>query len=378
VSHFAEPIVEQSAHALASRAQHSAGDGTDGTRESMNSDSKALFSEAGSAWQPVPLWATFLIQFGYLWRATSKTRRIALLTMPCDSAAAGLISLGALIGDLCNPNANDEVSHFTDLTRFTQQYTASCRSCKIRCEPSVKGCGYFERASGVVRHKDGHRYRVAETIDDPRCGPAISCVSESETRYLMSAYAKDWRIDGQPAITVDKRAASISGDPYSCIVAGAVPRQENLSKAFSGLCLAGRSRGESSSRDGLATVRFGCDNEQYELADLLTVDGWSTAPVSRICFYNSRTGRFDRYGCAPSLVVADGDSSLLRVLDERRFQNADVIGVLERTLERDRLESIGTRVTELRRWYVEDLDSLRALGTSPRGISMTILNRRVP
>lgn len=338
----------------------------------------ARFSESGGDWRPVPPWAAFLLRFGYLWRSASKTRRIALLTMPCDSAAAGLIALGALIGDLCNPDANDEASHFTDLTRFTQQYTAFCRSCKIRCEPTVKGCGYFERASGVVRHKDGHRYRVAEAIDDPRCGPAISCVSEGETRYLVSAYAKEWRIDGQPAITVDTRAASIIGDPYACIMAGAVPRQENLSKAFSGLCLAGQSRGESSTRDALATVRFGCHGQQYELTDLLTIDGWSRSPVSRMCFYNSRTGRFDRYGCAPSVVVADGDSSLLRVLDERRFQNADVIGVLERTLERDRLEAIGTRVAELRRWYAEDLGSLQALGPSPRGISMTILNRRAP
>src|SRR5258708_3671241 len=103
-SDFAQPIAEQSAHASAPRARHSAGDGADGTRESMNSDSKSLFSETGCVWQPVPPWAAFLIRFGYLWRATSKTRRIALLTMPCDSAAAGLISLGALIGDLCNPN----------------------------------------------------------------------------------------------------------------------------------------------------------------------------------------------------------------------------------------------------------------------------------
>src|SRR6202043_2958558 len=102
----------------------------------------------------------------------------------------------------------------------------------------------------------------------------------------------------------------------------------------------------------MGSIRFACGGREHGLADLLTIDDWSDSnPVSRISFYNSRTGRLDRFGCSPSLVVADGDSGFLRVLDEQRFQNSDVIGVVERTLEHDRLESVGNKMTALRRWY---------------------------
>lgn len=54
------------------------------------------FSEAGWAWTAVPAWAGFLLQSGYRWPSRSpRERRIALVSMPCDSAGAGLISLGA-------------------------------------------------------------------------------------------------------------------------------------------------------------------------------------------------------------------------------------------------------------------------------------------
>jgi hypothetical protein len=66
-----------------------------------------LFSEYGHKWQALPDWVEFLIHFGYRWhRNNLQQRRIALISMPCDSAAAGLISLGALIRDLENPDSN--------------------------------------------------------------------------------------------------------------------------------------------------------------------------------------------------------------------------------------------------------------------------------
>jgi hypothetical protein len=349
----------------------------DDARASAGRDANPLFSEAGAEWRAVPEWASFLIRFGYAWRTSSKSRRIALLTLPCDSAAAGLISLGTLVKDLGDPTANDESNHFLALSRFTHQYTDSCRSCNIRCDPSEKGCGYSERASGIVRNKDGRRYRVAESIEHATYGSSILCVRDEETRYLVSSYAKDWSIDGQPAINSDTRLASLAAMPYGHIVNGSRPLPENLSRSFSGLCLAGRSRGESSSREMMDSVRFACGGREYRLADLLTIDDWSASnPVSRICFYNSRTGRLDRFGCAPSLVVADGDSGFLRVLDDRRFQNSDVIGVVERTLEHDRLESVGNKMTALRRWYGVDAESARVVGAAPYGITLATLIRR--
>jgi hypothetical protein len=203
------------------------------------------------------------------------------------------------------------------------------------------------------------------------------CVREEETRYLVSNYARDWSIDGQPAINSDTRLASLGAAPYENVVDGASPLPENLSRSFSGLCLAGRSRGKSSSREMMGSVRFTCGGNEHGLADLLTIDDWSTSnPVSRVSFYNSRTRRLDRFGCSPSLVVADGDSGFLRVLDEQRFQNSDVIGVVERTLEHERLESVGNKMATLRRWYEVDVESARRADSAPNGITVTTLVRR--
>lgn len=57
-----------------------------------------LFPEQDSEWRTVQPWMDFLNQFGYGWRLeTTGPRRILLISMPCDSAAAGLVALGAMV-----------------------------------------------------------------------------------------------------------------------------------------------------------------------------------------------------------------------------------------------------------------------------------------
>jgi hypothetical protein len=71
------------------------------------------FSEANGAWQVIPRWADFLIRLGFEWpEGESETRRIGLISMPCDSAAAGLIALGAMRRRLELDDANDLTAHF--------------------------------------------------------------------------------------------------------------------------------------------------------------------------------------------------------------------------------------------------------------------------
>ena len=74
------------------------------------------FSEAHEPWRSVPEWADFLIEFGFAWLApTLAARRIAVVSMPCDSAAAGLIALGAMRKCLELDDANDVASHYQRL-----------------------------------------------------------------------------------------------------------------------------------------------------------------------------------------------------------------------------------------------------------------------
>jgi len=335
------------------------------------------FSEGNHEWRPIPRWAEFLVRLGYGWPKESGARRVGLVSMPCDSPAAGLIALGALIRDLADPNANDLGAHYMALLRFARQFLQSCRDCKVRCDPELKECGYFAESTGLLRHKDGDRYRVTGTPDTTAWGDAIKCSNDRETRWLLAAYAADWRIDGEPALQQHGEASALIPRAYAQIVQDAQVIPANLTHSFSGLCLAGRVRGEASTRDICSSIRLHTADSDYNLVDLLTIHGWSTSSsVSRMSFYNSRTERFDRYGCVPTLVVSDGDTSFLRVLGQKQFQRSDVIGVVHRTLERDLLEVVGNRMADLLQWYEEDKDLSEQLSSAPTGITVSVLRQK--
>jgi hypothetical protein len=69
------------------------------------------------------MWVDFLIKLGFGWPSgTARARRISLVSMPCDSAGAGLVTLGAMIRDLGNSAANDSDGHYDALLRHARQF----------------------------------------------------------------------------------------------------------------------------------------------------------------------------------------------------------------------------------------------------------------
>ena len=73
--------------------------------------------------------------------------------MPCDSPAAGLITLGAMVSDLENSESNDVTGHYEGLLRYAEQFLLSCKHCKLKsCNPAKKGCGYTTKATGKLKN----------------------------------------------------------------------------------------------------------------------------------------------------------------------------------------------------------------------------------
>jgi hypothetical protein len=68
----------------------------------------------------------------------------------------------------------------------------------------------------------------------------------------------------------------------------------------------------------------------------------------------------------------------LRVVDGKDFEHSDVVGVIHRTMERDRLEAVGTKLENLRQWYAPDDTLFDGLPKRPRGIGVTVLKRSQP
>lgn len=349
-----------------------------------------LVSEAKGDWRPVPNWIEYLIQLGYGWpRDASECRRIALVSMPCDSPAAGLISLGALIRDLGRPDANDVFGHYDALLRHARQYLESCRHCADRCHPDRKGCGYVQEAKGGLRSvKARHKFVFADATNlaerklvivretSKKTSPTRA---GTETQIHFPASAPDCidlHIEGEPPVVLTAPEQGFLGDIYARFVENTHIEPANLRTSYCGLCLAGRSAGEAPTRQLCASIHFRYEDTEHSLLELLALKGSNNAQsVSRLSIFNSRTGRFDRLPSPPALVVADGGSSFIRVLGESFFQHSNVVAVVHRTLERDDLEAVGNRIAGLRQWYTEDSEMLEGLPSLPRGISIMILKK---
>lgn len=337
-----------------------------------------LFSESNRPWEPVPRWAESFVRLGYEWpNAAIQVRRISLISMPCDSPAAGLIALGAMIRDLGSPSANDIDAHYDSLLRYAKQHLDDCRDCELeRCNPEEKGCGHAKKADGWVRSAANPRERAVVSDETNFERRELAWQDGSVTWRPTVNGALRWHIDDEPPTQVRESAGILSHAAYAALVNGARILPENLRRSFSGLCFAGRASGESRSREVCGAVRFRDGDFEYGLDELLTVYGWSYSDVSRVTFFNSRTEQLDRSTASPALVVADGGDSFLRVSSATRFQRSDVIGVIHRTMERERLEALGEKMTSLRQWYVQDEDMLCGLPVIPPGVSISILRRR--
>lgn len=313
------------------------------------------FSEANSPWRDVPDWVSFLIQFGYAWiEPRSTSRRIAIVSMPSDSAAAGLIALGVMRKCMELDDANDLDSHY-------QRLLALARS----------------SSNVVLRHAKRRGRFVFDGIDEDGVPWVKQLKSKSSVRMnLPRESATNWRIDGEAPVAIGDGQRVPNAEFYSNLVPqGGEIRASNLAESHSDLCLAGRVTGEAPTKGLMADIRFRDNGCAADLSQLLTVQNWMPGTISRVRFYNARTETFDRESGTPQVVVADGDTTFLKILASAEFEDCDAIGVMHRTMEREKLEAVGTKLASLRQWYRPDDSLLGTLPGIPRGVTMSILRR---
>lgn len=343
------------------------------------SNREISFSEDGGDWQPLPAWIEYMISFGYSWnRGCDAGRRIALLSMPCASPAAGLVALGAMIRDLERPGADDMATHSDSLFDFARQYIDHCRKCDLTaCNPAYKGCGCESKSTGIVRSSRGgnHVYAVSEKTDFK--GRKLSLTSRrspAAERAISDSFEKYLYIDGSPPLVLAAGGAELDAASYQGFLAGVSILPENLKRTYSGLVLAGRAKGDRDTRSAYEAMMFGDDAESNTLAELLTVPGWAASKLSRVAFFNARTGETDRLATFPRLVVADGDASFLKTVET--FKKADIVGVIDRSSDRERLEAVGERLASLTTWYEPDVELLKDLPSPPPGISVATFRKQ--
>lgn len=314
------------------------------------------FSEASAEWREIPEWANSLIEFGFRWISrASSSRRIAVISMPSDSAAAGLVTLGAMRKCLELDDANDLGSHFQRIVSLARNGT---RGIFLR---HAERAGRYE-IDGVDNNGNLWVKKVPVTT-----GLRISITRNSSVA---------WRFDGEAPVAVLHGRTLPNATFYEHLVRqGGTIKASNLAESDSGICLAGRSMGESSTKNSMAAIRFRDNGCETDLRQLLTVQNWMPGTISRVMFFNARTDEFDRGSGRPHLVIADGDASFLKVASRKEFEQSDVVGVIHRTMEREKLEEVGNKLASLRQWYDPDTDAVADLPAMPPGITIAVLKR---
>jgi hypothetical protein len=316
------------------------------------------FSESDLQFPGVPPWAEFLIAFGLRWgQGVAGSRRVAIVSMPCDSAGAALVALGALRFRLGLADANQLDGHFQRIQRAADAQTGD-----VFLRHNLDRGRFLLRG----RRNDGTVY--VEQYPSPKGGPL--------RKPILPELAASWTFDGEAPIQVLQGREIPHRAFYDAITDAPPIVPANLHRSDSGLCLAGRVTGETASRNTATEVRFHIGTATADLTELLTVHAWSPGMVSRTLFFNSRTRQFDRGAGATRLVVADGDQAFLKAVGAPPFQHSDVIGVIHRAVERERLEALAIKMGELRQWYDVDADSMNRLPAPPRAVTYSVLRRK--
>lgn len=319
------------------------------------------FREGEDAWQPLPLWAKFFLGAGHQLQSTlGNTRRIILLTTPCESAGAALLTLGAMRFRLSQEGADDLAAHFARLQALAGTSHADSPLCDIRSRG--RRAGPFLVSS--VEQDTGHVWVRHTTI-------------EGDRRLITPATAMNWRFHDEPPLQLQHGARIPYRELYNRLLSGAdAICPGNLARSDSAICLMTRPRGERATRAVAADIRLAAGGLEAGLDELLTVRHWAAERISRVVLFNTRKGEFDRHTRPPQLVVADGDDAFLRSLNEPEMRLADVIGIVPRTLDRDRLEALGHRLADLEQWYRRDEPLSAGIGELPVGVSVALLVRR--
>lgn len=313
------------------------------------------FAESSDSWSAVPAWVRWFLQLGYDWHPASGTRRICIVSVPCDSPGAALVACGMMRRRLCVSDAGDLADHLAHLGRL---FTTARASTLLRRPANRKRFRFIDRgADGSLRVSPEGR--------------------PDERHTIVEAFAFDWCVDGEPHPVAPK------GRPLSLPLAlmdRLVPEAcsiipENLARTDSAICLAGPVAGESRAEEQLSRVRFRLGAEEHALGLLLTVHGWHAGAVSRMTYYNGRTGTLDREVRAPLAVCVDGGQSFLNVLDDRRFRESDVVAVVARTSEPELLERVAQRSASLSQWYARDPKVGAYVKVAPPGLATVALVR---
>jgi hypothetical protein len=197
-----------------------------------------------------------------------------------------------------------------------------------------------------------------------------------DRKVITLSNATDWKFEGETPVQVALGDRLPFEDMYSQLPIGNGLEIENLAESDSAVCLSGRIAGRSSTLRVLGSLCFHAESRVARLDELLALQGASDGHVSRVLFHNSRRSEDASVTSQTRLVVADGHDAFKRIVDKPQVRDFDVIGVIHRILDPEKLEDLSTTLENLGQWYATDEHWMSALPEPVRGISVGCVKRR--
>lgn len=340
------------------------------------------YFEANVLHDAVPKWVASALSLGYRWHQSgSDARRIGLLSMPCESEAAGLIVLGALRSDLERATANHVDTHFDLLLRACRERVAALkRAGEPSGQPSwdVRNvvedtCWRFaadnDSADKIVLEDSKYRpllKRGGKLILNPN-GPC--------RRYITRENVHGWQLHDHPLPQVPPSGSALEQQLYSALPGcNGLILEDNLRRSYDGLVLVGQGAARDTTyMHKLYAVGFVSDDRRLPLGELLTLHHAEKNYIRRLRFLNERV-RDDSSGHEAWLVVADGIPALLTA--ERLFSDSDIIGVCNRDAAAESIDRLRDRLNEIIRYYTDMNTDNCLLGALPEGVLLRVLQRK--
>ncbi len=361
----------------------------------QDSIARVGYFEEKQSFADLPAWVRWFIGLGLKYPVSGfgiTGRTVLLVSTPCDFPAAGLISIGIVMRDLARAGASDEQSHAEAVRSWARQYVDWCKSCKLKCQPKIKNCGFSEESLGEILEtpdnpgKNRVRFQVDSLGNDGILTLKEAPRKNSQNAPVMmrfgpgsnpDAMLSKFVPDGWPAPTTPPNRPPMSAGSFSTLSPDWMPSHQNLTQSYSGACLVGRQQGNTETKEVLEGSGFTFNSVRCGLSAMLSIESWGEDSVSRLRFYNTRRGSvgFDRQGMMPEIAVVDGARELVEVLSKPQdFGRTNVIGVVSRDVDSDHIERLSTACNE----YLAGFQAIDFLPDTPPPPGVSIRWLRAP
>jgi len=330
-----------------------------------------MYSEAGKSFDYIPQWVVNLITFGYRWKESTPDdkRRIGIISMPCESAAAAMVALGALRKDLEDGNANNLDGHFDYLKKLRDSLTVEEKDESIL----IDNDGFFwkfenDSSNEEIRIKPANYKEYIK-----RKGRIIPNPNGPPSKILFSHNSYKVRLKTDPIVEVNDQGKTLSKDDYKLVPACMGKMiEDNLSKSYQGLLFVGKASGKDSQYvRNLYDIHFKDNNSSVSLGKLLTLHHNNETPIARLKFCNNSELKNQSQG--HYLVVADGVNAFCDSL--QFFKQSDVIGVCARDSSVESAENLLNEIAKKQRYYTDQNNSAMS-ELSSKSVSIRILEKR--